>query len=159
MFRKLRIAFSVVCGIVCLLSIVFWARSYWVSDTFKYFSFSVGHLFGIHSSYGVVGLGYSAEARFRLPGRSPTWRFHSQRIPNPSLTEREQVLVRKAASKQFRWTNRLPSSFGVRAPYWLMALLTMTIGVAPWLRFSLRTLLIATTLVALVLGAIVYAER
>jgi hypothetical protein len=49
-------------------------------------------------------------------------------------------------------------------PYWPVVLLASTLavlGVLPWLRwrFSLRTLLIATTLVALVLGAIVYAVR
>src|SRR5687768_601998 len=29
MKRKLRIAFSIVCGIVCLLLIALWVRSYW----------------------------------------------------------------------------------------------------------------------------------
>ena len=30
-FRKLRIAWSVVCGIACVLLIVLWVRSYWWS--------------------------------------------------------------------------------------------------------------------------------
>ena len=33
MRRKVRIAFSVVCGIVCVLLIVLWVRSYWRLDT------------------------------------------------------------------------------------------------------------------------------
>ena len=32
MFRKVRIAFSVVCGLVCLLTIVLWMRSYRAED-------------------------------------------------------------------------------------------------------------------------------
>ena len=46
-------------------------------------------------------------------------------------------------------------------PYWSAALLTGTLTAAPWIprRFSLRTLLIATTLVAMVLGLIVILSR
>jgi hypothetical protein len=46
-------------------------------------------------------------------------------------------------------------------PDWFSVLVTATLVAAPWLRwrFSLRTLLIATTLVTVVLGLIVYATR
>ena len=48
-------------------------------------------------------------------------------------------------------------------PYWLPCLAAATIALLPWLkwskRFSLRTLLIATTLVAVALGLIVWAAR
>jgi hypothetical protein len=50
----------------------------------------------------------------------------------------------------------------IKVPDIFAIVVTMTAGVAPWLnykRFSLRTLLIVTTLVAVVLGAIVYAAR
>jgi hypothetical protein len=53
--------------------------------------------------------------------------------------------------------------FSFIAPYWFLILLTAAIAAAPWLRwpkrFSLRTLLIATTLVAVVLGLIVAVLR
>src|SRR6476660_9850969 len=32
-FRKLRIAWSVICGIACVLLIVLWVRSYWWRDS------------------------------------------------------------------------------------------------------------------------------
>jgi hypothetical protein len=46
-------------------------------------------------------------------------------------------------------------------PYWLLVLAATSLTAAPWLRwhFSIRTLLIATTLVAVVLGLICYAVR
>ena len=46
-------------------------------------------------------------------------------------------------------------------PFWAPVLVLSLIAVAPWLpqRFSLRTLLIATTLVAVVLGLIVWSIR
>ena len=34
--RLLRIAFSAVCGIVCLLLIVLWIRSYWWQDFYSW---------------------------------------------------------------------------------------------------------------------------
>lgn len=42
-------------------------------------------------------------------------------------------------------------------PHWLLLLLAATISAMPWIkwRFSLRTLLIATTLVAVGLGIVV----
>ena len=33
MIRYLRIAFSVMCGIACVLLIALWVRSYWWADT------------------------------------------------------------------------------------------------------------------------------
>jgi hypothetical protein len=49
---------------------------------------------------------------------------------------------------------------GLILPYWLCSLITATIAGAPWIsfRFSLRTLLIATTLIAVVLGLIVWLK-
>jgi hypothetical protein len=48
-------------------------------------------------------------------------------------------------------------------PYWFPLTVAASIGVAPWIhfstRFSLRTLLILTTLVAIGLGAVIYLAR
>jgi len=56
-----------------------------------------------------------------------------------------------------------PSTWIIFFPYWFPTLLAAVAAVAtaPWLRwqFSLRTLLIATTLVAVVLGVIVWMSR
>jgi hypothetical protein len=50
----------------------------------------------------------------------------------------------------------------VYMPYWLLAVLTGALAVAPWIklskRFSLRTLLIGITLAAVVLGILTIAE-
>jgi hypothetical protein len=49
----------------------------------------------------------------------------------------------------------------VQLPHWFLVVLTAAFTVIRWMkwRFSLRTLLIATTLVAVALGAIVLAAR
>jgi len=52
---------------------------------------------------------------------------------------------------------------GVMIPDWILILMMGTIAAAPWIRwrwkFSLRTLLIATTLIAVVLGLVVALGR
>jgi hypothetical protein len=46
-------------------------------------------------------------------------------------------------------------------PHWFPFVITATVAAAPWIRwrFSLRTLLIAMTLVAVVLGTLVWLSR
>jgi hypothetical protein len=46
-------------------------------------------------------------------------------------------------------------------PYWIPVLLTATLAALPWLRwrFSLKALMIGTTLVAVLMGLIVWAVR
>ncbi len=50
-----------------------------------------------------------------------------------------------------------PGDVAFRFPYWFPVVITTAFAAAPWVRwrFSIRTVLIATTLVAVVLGAIV----
>jgi hypothetical protein len=49
----------------------------------------------------------------------------------------------------------------ISAPQWFLMLFTVLLASSPWIQwfrqFSLRALLIATTLVAVMLGAVVYA--
>jgi hypothetical protein len=62
-----------------------------------------------------------------------------------------------------RWQNLPPLNlFAIR--YWSAVTLSAALAILPWLswlrwRFSLRTLLIATTLIAVVLGLVVYASQ
>ena len=118
MARKLRIAFSVTCGIVCLLLIALWVRSYRASIKMHVGDFSVV------SCYGRIDVQV-----FDDPRGTFAWPYQ------PLFKVRHSVLVFATA-----------------------ALGTATW--APWSnRFSLRTLLIATTLVAVALGLIVWAAR
>jgi hypothetical protein len=54
-------------------------------------------------------------------------------------------------------------TFELIAPYWLYILLVAGLAAAPWIhwtkRFRLRTMLIATTLIALALGGMMLAVR
>jgi hypothetical protein len=50
---------------------------------------------------------------------------------------------------------------GGSLPFWIVVPVFLTLAAAPWIRwrFSLRTLLIATTLIAALLGVFAYAAR
>jgi hypothetical protein len=58
----------------------------------------------------------------------------------------------------------LPKGFRLDVPFWFSSLVCMTFAILPWRqqidwRFRLRTLLIATTLVAVVAGLAVWAAK
>jgi hypothetical protein len=58
-------------------------------------------------------------------------------------------------------TNHGPTHDAVFLPVWFAVVLTAAFAAAPWLRwrYSLRSLLLATTLIAVVLGLICYAVQ
>jgi hypothetical protein len=115
-FRKLRIAWSVFCGIACVLLIVLWVRSY--SGTYE---------------------GWHTLTRFP---NGPTYFYDSfegrLRITTPQYWEARAFSI----------------------SHWMCVTVFVGLVCLPWLRwsnrFSLRTLLIATTLVAVVLGLAVW---
>jgi hypothetical protein len=145
MLRNLRIAFSIVCGILCLLLIALWVRSATTSDTL-HGRISVDREFDIHSSEGAIILIVEA-------ADDGEWGILS--IAHPSEME---------GYSDSRWragTTTLPGWY-VIGPHWFLVAAFALLGIALWRpprRFSLRTLLIATTLVAVVLGIVVLASR
>jgi hypothetical protein len=152
-FRKLRIAWSVAWGVVALLLCVLWVRSYWWVE--MRFGPAVGERVVCYSSLpGVSRLSFAISD-------VPPW-------------------TRASADADFWWTfavenNSVPyqsrfwgmfqlSNGAVATPYWFDVLFAASLATLTWLpwwseRFSLRTLLIATTLVAAVLGLIVYFNQ
>jgi hypothetical protein len=144
-FRKLRIAWSVFCGVACVLLIVLWVRSCWWTD-----------LVFRSDARGVTTLGSNGGAlylnRSTFPGNvggslwsgGSGWNFR----PIPAGN-------RSRSSFGWQWSE---ADKKIKAPCWFLALLFSIFAAVPWIRwhFRLRTLLIATTLVAMVLGLVVY---
>jgi hypothetical protein len=137
-FRKLRIAGSVGCAIACVLLIVLWVRSYsfldMVSGQVKIIPFC------ITSRAGYV--------YFDLANDGVPWGIYSQSSKDWNGLSHVTPLV----ELQKR------SGFGIS--HWLFVIAAGIFALMvenTWFRrFTLRTLLIVTTLVALVLGVIVY---
>lgn len=154
-FRRPRVLISGICGFACILLVLLWVRSYWWKD----------HLRFPINSYQVVG-GWSVEGTIAVYRATyqPGFFDRLSRFMHHDLVNRDVIDQRP----QIRVGNHGPLGFGVVTDrgsffpyfsYWVPVLVTACMGALPWLpwRFSLRTLLIATTLIAVVLGAIVYA--
>jgi hypothetical protein len=149
--RRLRIAFSAVCGIVCLVLAVFWARSYSHEEHLQ-FQAVYPKIF-VHSVPGILCVGVTGDTSpgggFKLQAQSYA------RVEDQMQTVR--LIYAKAVNARGFGAIRRAPSFVFLAPYWFYVSLATIAAALPWLRwsFSLRTLLIATTLVAIVLGLVV----
>jgi hypothetical protein len=145
--HKLRIAFSVLCGIVCLLLVALWVRSYFAQDFVK------GHApgapaLGIISDSGSIFLGiYGWDEQNPF---SPRWAWFSKTANG--------AMEGNAFGFQF---SSAPGGPRILLPYWIFPFFAAALAAMPWIRrqFSVRTLLIITTFAAVLLGAIGYAIR
>ena len=125
-YRKLRIAWSVVCGVLCLMLIVLWVRSYVVYDRVV-----VDYPSGVEWFISNKGV-YIVSTYGLLAPHLQSWSFG-----------------------RTRWGTV------VCLPYSLTMLVVCAVSIAPWIhyRFSLRTLLIGMTVVAMLLGLAIWASR
>jgi len=154
-FRKLRIAWSVGWGIVALYLCVLWARSYWWSDGMT-IAITSTNVLGFGSVQGEI-----TAARIEPPSQVVFDRY--QIVSEP--IDRQKPLYRPESMPGYQGAagfgiSHAPLFFAICTPDWFLTALAGAFGVAPWIwlpsRFSLRTLLIATTLVALVMGLVVW---
>jgi hypothetical protein len=149
--RKLRIAWSVGWGIVVMLLIALWVRSYWWEEIilahFSNRGFQASHV-----------LGQLRLSSVYLPGSSFSWPVMQTPVTVDTF-RLDPVHAHDLPSwVGFDW-KVTKIGWRVCLPYWFVLIATATGASAPWIgwRFSLRTLLIATTLVAVGLGLIVWA--
>jgi hypothetical protein len=135
--RKLRILWSLGCGIITVLLTVLWFRSYYYFNDELWWVDSRNHGWYLDSLHGGVTF-VAAEHDPHDPGK---WRQFGAWEPGPLGFER------------FATSN----STSYRMPYWFAVVGAAICAAIPWRleRFSLRTLLIATTLFGAGLGLIV----
>jgi hypothetical protein len=149
-FRKLRIAWSVAWGIACVLLIVLWVRSLNRIDCLTW-HYNNAEALLVRTNPGIVTVATFVDrpapsSVVRQVGRAwMTGWFESMMIRGGKMS----WWFEAASTSTFR---------SASAPDWFLILICCGLGSIPWLRwrFTLRTLLIATTLVAAVLGLIVW---
>src|SRR5262245_30689143 len=143
-YRKLRIAWSVAWGVVAVVLCVLWVRSYWSIDFMSGPGFADGgYTIAVGTTPGTIGCGIMPTNQFIKP-----WMAYS------TDTERWWESQENATGI---WGEFALDRWYANAPFWFVCLLTAIAAGTPWFacRFSLRTLLIATTLVAVGLGTII----
>jgi hypothetical protein len=151
--RYLRIAFSATCLIACVLLIALWVRSYWRYDQVSG-PLTNPSLLVLRSSAGDLTIRAAGDPYTRQSlGSDWLIKSGSQGINSQFWTDFARTLV---------YFHRI-SNNGIVLPHWFPIVGFTVLAVAPWIkcsrRFSLRTLLIATTLVAAMLGLIAWAAR
>jgi hypothetical protein len=145
MLKYLRIAVTALCLTACVLLSVLWVRSYWWMD------------------YADIPSGQQLIRLASIPGHvwwdvidgPGVWQ-----LGTTSVEAHIRAGKRLGHGSQLATGFRFESSAG-RVPYWFLVILTAAVAAVPWIkwRFSLRTLLIAMTLVAIGLGAVIYLAR
>jgi hypothetical protein len=143
MLRYVRIAVTALSLTACVLLIALWVRSYWWEDGLS------GPLpnkqaFHIKSSYGLMMIAI-------VSATNRTWQFETIESALP-----DSNLLHLSSDSGFGFIDATPD-YVVTFPQWLTVAMLGVIGAIPWLQksFSLRTLLIATTMVAVGLGIVV----
>jgi hypothetical protein len=166
--RWLRIAVSTICLVMFVGLIWLWVRSYRYKDTFSCVLPNNGYL-NITSCVGRIGFG-----GFELFNEPQQNGFRSQMLSRDEVRLIRQLYDQKSPLKEFYIfglsIERIAKGNSVatygNSPHWFLVALSAAFVFVPWLpwhklrwRFSLRTLLIVTTLVAVVLGLVVWMAR
>ena len=158
-YLKLRIAFSIICTTACLVLIVLWTRSYRVVDNI------IGppnglHRFGVSSAAGWLTIRWTNSMG---PDAFPQWTIQSRSVAQMEAVYKQmEDSIRNQPGATFKrpvFKFGLTGNGAIQFQYWLPTLIAGAIAAVTTYRrrYSLRTLLVATTLIAVVLGLAVYA--
>lgn len=156
-FRKLRIAWSVVWGFFAVLLCVLWVRSYWRHEVLgRYWG---SHYLAFAARRGEVGF----TSAYQQNGDPTPWRIRSYPVPAGDtfqgvFDETEQIPAHYAfGTRWFIYANSLM----IGVPFLFLVVISSSIAAIASIRFrfSLRTLVLAMTFVAVVLGLTVWALR
>ena len=149
MLKVLKIAVSALSLAACLALVALWGRSYPAHDNLEGPISSSRH-FTAQSFRGRLALA-TYPTRFASRQSHAQWQWRVL-LPDPAtINERRRNAP--------HW-GVLPGSygeFGIKFPHWFPTLIFAMLAAAPWLkwRFSVRTLLIGMTIVAVILGVAV----
>jgi hypothetical protein len=162
MLRRLLIIASIGCLAACLASLAMWVRSYYRSDL------ALGHFAGqrgfqIVSKTGriVVYLGSNGTSTYSIDVVYP-WAIESYRVEKPDLLGIQDIPDQWLSRVGFSaFTNRIGQF--VIFPYWFVAFVTGSLAMLfrtgrSW-QFKLRSLFLATTCFAILLGLINWLDK
>jgi hypothetical protein len=139
-------------GVVAVLLCVLWVRSYRQYESIARNN-GKGWTTILCSTRGTVHFVHDFmmnRGRYILPARHGEWMLIRTATKHPETS--------------FLWDGGLLGESRIIVPNWLLVTFAIAAAFFPWIRhstwrFSLRTLLIATTLIAVVLGVIVWAAK
>jgi hypothetical protein len=150
-YRKLRITFSVACGIFCLLLIVLLVRSYQTFDRLggpmssKHSAIVISHTGHLSVVFTQIGFGWTGLKYDSGPIQPPFPYMKDELWPQP--TTFGFGVIRNASSymnipnEEVGWhpqglTGRsyTAGGSGVIVPYWFLMVIAVGLAVVPWIR-------------------------
>ena len=153
LFKALRIAFSATCIVVAVLLCLLWVRSY---DDQYYGLIAWDNSFELGSEYGYLAIFVGSDIW------ETTKESHWEFVDETDYTVLFPIIL-EDVSPGLHWYNDVDGSFWAAVPHVIVISMFAALAAVPWIRwsrrFSLRTLLIATTLVAVVLGLAVWTTE
>jgi hypothetical protein len=163
--RYVRIGWSATCAIACVLLVVLWVRSYWWCDSTS--APMLGRsLSAISVKQHIIFSSINAQrlTNLRRLGWNSHWSFNSSKTASDYSGKTQSEVIKQIGLPPFPGFEYRPligGGFRAVLPHWFFVLIFLLLGIATWFpwRFSLRTLLIATTLVAITLGIIIATTR
>jgi hypothetical protein len=155
MLKYLRIAVTALSLTACVLLIVLWVRSY--SRVENLIVRSNSRIVQFSSGLGQLAIEWQPFNAATWPD-APTWQTVSQPAA-PIAAQIEKFGGRRPTLKFRQIGNQSIVFMRHWIPVLVTGLLATVCGIPHLRRFSLRTLLIATTLVAVMLAAIIYVAR
>jgi hypothetical protein len=167
--RGVRIGASVFFGMVTVALVVLWVRSYWSEDFATWTSRPKGYnsdpngFFYVWSGLGELGCSGYWTTSYRIRG---PYRWQGIKVSPPEKPHRSDTTLLNRMGFLGGWEvdGASPEQFGAIVPYWFVTSLLLIVALVVWplnrsidsIRFSLRTMLIATTLAAAILGFVVW---
>ena len=150
-YRKLRIAWSVACGIACVLLIVMWVWSW----------FTPGRVVIMRTPIGTVCFYSAAGQLVTIATFTVVEAKHLEMRPNGAGTRIIDPPLDFTIYPDSFGARHLTNASCLQMPYWFLFPAFVALCICPWLRwqFSLRTMLIATTLVAVAVLLLVWAAK
>jgi hypothetical protein len=150
--RRVRIAGSMFFGVLAVALLLVWPRSYFWIDGISRGSTQRNYV-GASTLRGVFRVSSTTYPKHLPKLRQVEWSVHSD--PGDDATYHRR-------GRHFDWRNNENRMRG-SVPLWFLITISSVVAVAMWRlqysQFSLRTMLIAMTLVAVVLGLICYTGR
>jgi hypothetical protein len=136
-FRRLRIAWSLLAAAACIWLVAFWVRSFWFVD-------SLDTADGHRSYYEFAST--RGEFTFRAVGDAAPW--------DVPLSWHHYVELRLIPANILGFHFSFGANDFLMIPYWFVLFITVGMAILPWMRwsFGLRTMLIAVTVIAALLG-------
>jgi len=155
--HKLRTAFSCLCGLLALLMIALWVRSYRLWDII-YCRPTTTTAFRALSTEGTV---HFRNASKSLPAMGSPPAMGWSRRTSSYKGYGSEIADASGFKKTFRGFESRLHRGGWHLPYWFLVLIAVGLAAAPWVfrwswRFSLRTLMIVVTLSAVLMWLILY---